>query len=71
MLTTYRLRAEELTDELVKKIRDSFKDKEIEITVQEVDETEYLLSSSINKERLLEAIRDVDAGKSILHIDSI
>jgi hypothetical protein len=44
MYTTYRLRADEITDNILKGIKDIYQNKEIELIVQEVqDETEYLL----------------------------
>jgi len=64
MDATYRLNANELTIELLDAIRMLFKDKKIEINVAEsFDETDYLLSSPVNKERLLESIKDLEQGK--------
>ena len=64
MYATYRLKAEELTEDFVKILKESFRDKEIEITVQEaMDETEYLLSTEANRKHLLKAIEDLKSGK--------
>ncbi|MCA1754005.1 MAG: hypothetical protein LC641_04735 [Spirochaeta sp.] len=60
MYTTYRLHADELAENFIKAVKQTFKDRNIEIIVQEVqDETEYLLSSQANKEHLLRSIQNV------------
>jgi len=60
MYTTYRLHADELSENFIKAVKQTFKDRNIEIIVQEVqDETEYLLSSQANKEHLLRSIQNV------------
>jgi antitoxin YefM len=60
MYATYRLRADEITDNFLKAIKDAYQDKEIEITVQEVeDETAYLMKSEANRKHLLEAVEEV------------
>ena len=46
MYSTYRLKAEELSEDFVAALKKTYHDREIEIIVQEVqDETEYLLSA--------------------------
>ena len=64
MNATYRLKANEITEEFVKILKAVYKDKEIEIIVQETeDETAYLLKSEANRKQLLQAIEDVKNGK--------
>ena len=46
-----------------------FEDKEIEIAVYEVDETEYLLKSDANRRRLLEAIDNVKNEKNLIEVE--
>ncbi|MDR3248904.1 MAG: hypothetical protein LBT39_08985 [Treponema sp.] len=65
MHATYRLRADEITDNFLKGIKDVYQDKEIEIIIQEVeDETEYLMKSEANRQHLLRAIEEVRDGVS-------
>lgn len=66
METTYRLNADELDNKFIDNLKSIFKNKEIEIVVSEVDETEYLLRSTANKEHLLDAINDVENNKRII-----
>lgn len=68
MEMTLRINAEQLDSELMQNIRTMFKDKEIEITVNEVDETEYLFRSPENKKQLLKAIEDVEQGKNLISV---
>jgi antitoxin YefM len=66
MNTVYRLNANELDEKFVKSLRVLFKDKDIEIIVNEVDETAYLLRSKANKERLLKAVENVEKGENLV-----
>ncbi|MDR1748735.1 MAG: hypothetical protein LBR47_06730 [Spirochaetaceae bacterium] len=64
MQTTYRLNTDELTENFIDILKRSYPDKEIEITVQEMeDETEYLMKSEVNRQHLFEAIEEVRQGK--------
>ncbi len=69
MQTIYQLNADELDANLLESIRAQFRHKEIEIIVMERDETEYLLSSPANREKLLRAVADVEAGRNIVTPD--
>lgn len=68
MITVYRLHVSELNDQFIEAVQTSFKDKEVEITITEVDETEYLLRSDANRARLMQAINNVENGKSLVEV---
>ena len=66
MVTTYRLNTNELSIDLLNAIRLLFKDKDIEINVSEAtDETEYLLSSQVNRDTLMASIKELEAGNGV------
>jgi tRNA G18 (ribose-2'-O)-methylase SpoU len=67
MQTTYRLRADELSADIIKALKNTYHSREIVITVDEAqDETEYLLSSPANREHLLAAIDDVRNNRNLV-----
>jgi len=66
MYTTYQLNTNDLTAEFVDILKATYKDKEIEIAVYNIDETEYLLRSLKNKKVLLSRIADVQNNKNII-----
>lgn len=66
MQSVYRLKASELDDNFIEGLKATYKDKEIEIIVCEVDETEYLLKSETNKQRLMQAIENVENGINLV-----
>jgi len=66
MLATYRLRADEITINFLKSIQDNYQNKEIEITIQDVeDETSYLLKSEANCQHLSRGIEEIRSGTSL------
>ena len=60
MYATYQIKAEELNMDFFTSIKETFKGKDIEISIMDYDETEYLMRSPKNKEILLERIKDVN-----------
>lgn len=66
MYTIYKVKADELDQSFLDALKAMFKDKEIEIAVYESDETAYLLRSPANRERLLNAIQDVERNQNIV-----
>lgn len=68
MQTVYRLNANELTSAFIEGIKAVFRDKEIEIMINEVDETEYLTATEENKKRLLAAIENVKQNANLVEV---
>jgi antitoxin YefM len=70
MYSTYRLKAGELNKKFIKSLKEIFKNREIEIIVQDVeeDETEYLLKNEVNKEHLLKAIENVNKNENVVEV---
>lgn len=66
MQTIYQINADELDQNILESIKALFKNKDIEIVVTERDETAYLLRSPANRERLLQAIEDVEANRNTI-----
>ncbi len=69
MSTVYRLKASELDRNFLEKIKAIFGDKEIEIIVTEFDESEHLLNSESNKNRLLRAVENVKEGQNLVEVN--
>ena len=66
MYTTFHLKASELYEEFLKKLKTLFKGKNISLSVEEdMDETEYLLSTEANRKHLMEAIENVEKGNLV------
>ncbi|MBE9166495.1 hypothetical protein IQ238_02725 [Pleurocapsales cyanobacterium LEGE 06147] len=68
MQTIYRLKANELDTHFLEALKATYKDKDIEIIVYEVDETEYLFKSEANKTRLIEAKDNVDKKTNLVEV---
>jgi antitoxin YefM len=68
MKATYRIKANELDEKFIEGIKTTFGEQEIEIVVSDMDETDYLLQSPANKERLLKAIQNVNRGENLVTI---
>jgi len=74
MYMIYKMKAEELDSRFLRALKTMFKDKEIEIAVceadqSEEDETEYLLKSPANRDRLLKAIENVARKHHLVSVD--
>lgn len=67
MDTLLKLKAEELNMTLIDFIKASFKGKKIAVHIyeDEMDETEYLMSDPITRQRLLESIENVKHKRNI------
>lgn len=69
MYSIYRLNANDLDAEFVEGLKTLFKDKEIEIAVYEIDETDYLTRSEANKKRLLAAVKNVEQKDKLVEVN--
>ena len=69
MYTVYHLKADELDQQFLEALKTLFKDKTIEIVVTEVDETAYLLHSDANRDRLLQAVENVNDGENLVEVE--
>jgi len=68
MHSIYRLKASELDQNILEGIKAIYGDKEIEIVVSEFDETDYLLKSEANRNRLQKAIESVEKGEKLIKV---
>jgi len=69
MYSTYRLKADELSSDILNAIKNAFQHREIEITIQDIpDETDYLLGTIANKEHLLKAIDEIDNQENLVSV---
>ena len=68
MQTIYRLKASELDNNFLEGLKATFGDKNIEIIVYEVNETDYLLKSDVNKYRLLKARENVNHKTNLVEV---
>ena len=69
MQTSCRLNASDLNQQFLDALKTLFKDKEIEIVVTDIDETAYLLKSTANQQRLLNAIENVDNRQNLVEVN--
>ncbi|MEO0015048.1 MAG: hypothetical protein RLZZ535_3437 [Cyanobacteriota bacterium] len=69
MQSSYRLKANELDENFIAGLKETYKDKDIEIIIYEVNETEYLLQSDVNRQRLMQAKTNVDNKTNLVEID--
>ena len=69
MYSTYRLKADELSNDILNAIKNAFQHREIEITIQDIpDETDYLLGTTANKEHLLKAVHEIDNQENLVSV---
>jgi len=67
MDTLVRMQAEELNSSFLDFIKSSFKGKRIALHIYEdaMDETEYLLSDPVHKEKLLKTVAEINQQKEL------
>ncbi len=69
MQSSYRLKASELDEKFVAGLKETYKDKDIEIIVYEVDETAYLLKSEANREKLMQAKTNIENKIDLIEVN--
>ena len=69
MQSSFRLNARELDQNFLESLKTLFQDKEIEIIVYDIDETAYLSKSEANRQRLLQAIKNVENGTNLIEVN--
>lgn len=66
MNVSYKIRADELNTEFIDKILKKFHGKNIEIKINEVDETDYLNSSFLNKSLIQERMKNIENSENLI-----
>ena len=70
MQSVYYLNTEEINIDFINSVKSLFSGKNIEITINEmIDETDYLLKSKKNAQRLLKSVDNINKGKNLEEID--
>lgn len=69
MHTTFIIKAEDIDENLLNGIRRSYRNKQVEITVRELDETEYLMKNEYYKKKLIKAISSSRSKKNLTEIN--
>ncbi|NES19117.1 MAG: hypothetical protein F6K41_09330 [Symploca sp. SIO3E6] len=69
MQSSFRLNARDLDQNFLESLKTLFQDKEIEIIVYDVDETAHLSNSEANRQRLLQAIKNVENGTNLIEVN--
>ena len=69
MQSIYKLKANELDEQFITGLKATCKDKDIEIIVYEMDETEYLLKSEANRIRLMKARANIENKTNLVEVD--
>lgn len=59
------LDSNELNYAFIDKLREMFQDKRLEVSISETDDTEYLSTSSVNRELLLESMSNIQSNQNL------
>ena len=68
METTIRINTDNLSADIIDSIKKMFPHKTVEITIQQADETEYILSDPEYTQDLMERIEEYEAKKKTISI---
>ena len=60
--------ASELDDRFLESLKALFGDRQIEIVVSSVDETDYLMGNEANRSHLMHAIKNVEDRKNLVDV---
>jgi antitoxin YefM len=63
MLTSFKINTSQLDINFIDALKTLFRDKDIEINIRELDETDYLLRSEANKVELYNSLDDLKNDK--------
>ncbi len=69
MQSVYRVNASELDDRFLDSLKVLFGDRQIEIVVSSIDETDYLLGNEANRSHLLRAVQNVEERKNLVEVN--
>ncbi|MCT7957673.1 hypothetical protein [Laspinema palackyanum] len=69
MSVIYRLNANEIDSQFLDDVKTKFAGKNIKIVVSEIDETEYLLSSKANRDKLINAIENINNRQNWIEVN--
>lgn len=70
MHASFILDSNELDYSFIDKLKVMFKNKRIELSVSETDDTEYLCASKTNKEALVSSIANIENNQNLVIADS-
>ncbi|MCL5991907.1 MAG: hypothetical protein M1419_07375 [Bacteroidetes bacterium] len=68
MHATYTLTKDELNYEFLENLKKMFNEGEIRLTVEHLDETEFLMKSEKNRKHLARAIEDVNNNRNLVEV---
>jgi len=68
MYASYTLNKEELNFKFFKSLKNMLKDGEVLLTIENYDETEYLMKSPKNREILLKSIKNIDNEQNLVEL---
>lgn len=68
METTIKINTDAITPEFIEGIKKLFPHKTVEISIQEADETEYILSNPVYTQVLQDRIAEYEAKKKIISL---
>jgi hypothetical protein len=68
MVATYHLHSDELDRKFLSAVKSIFKNRDIHITIEEYDDTEYLMKSGRNKEELLDRLQYIAEGREMVRV---